>query len=139
MKLVFNVPRNTFTYLVEGFLACSLTSLRNQILTRYSQFFRKLLDSPSREVRGLAHIVRNDPRSTTFTNLRLLKEKTKMNNPELYCPAKVRASLPIQTVPETEMWRLGLLTNLFIVRSEALLRVEDTTSISSMIDSLCST
>ena len=30
IKLVFGVPRSTFTYLVEGFFASSYQSLRNQ-------------------------------------------------------------------------------------------------------------
>ena len=34
VKLVFNVPRSTFTYLVEGQLAAGFTSLRNQIMSR---------------------------------------------------------------------------------------------------------
>ena len=51
VKLVFGVPRNTYTYLVEDFLASGYTSLRNQILSRYPGFFRSLLGSPSKEVR----------------------------------------------------------------------------------------
>ena len=43
VKLVYGVPRNTFTYLVEGYFAAGQTSLRNQILSRYSGFYRKLL------------------------------------------------------------------------------------------------
>ena len=69
MKLAFDVPRNTFTYLVEGFLAFDMTSMRNQILSRYAGFYRKLLNSPSREVRGLARIISSDPRSTTCRNI----------------------------------------------------------------------
>ena len=139
VKLVYGVPRNTFTYLVEGFLASEMVSMRNQILSRYAGFHRKLMNSPSREVRGLVRIVSHDPRSTTCTNLRLLKEKSKMNQPELYSSAHVKAALPVQTVPENEKWRLGLLTNLLKVRSEMYLRVEDTRAITAMIESLCST
>ena len=65
VKLVFGLPRNTFTYLVEGFFASSFISLRNYIYTRYASFYRKLLLSPSREVLFLARIVKLDPRSTT--------------------------------------------------------------------------
>ena len=63
VKLVWGVPRSTFTYLVEGHLAGGQMSLRNQILSRYSGFFRGLLSSPSREVRLLARLVKSDPRS----------------------------------------------------------------------------
>ena len=51
VKLVYGVPRNTFTYLVEGFLAKDQPSLRNQILSRYPGFYKKLQMSPSKEVR----------------------------------------------------------------------------------------
>ena len=36
-KLVYGVPRSTFTYLVEGHFAAGHTSLRNQMLSRYSE------------------------------------------------------------------------------------------------------
>ena len=65
VKLTFEVPRSTFTYLVEGYLAKDFVSLRNQILGRYPSFFQKLLKSPSKEIRLLANIVGRDPRSNT--------------------------------------------------------------------------
>ena len=34
VKLVFGIPRNTFTYLAEGFFAENLTGLRNQVYCR---------------------------------------------------------------------------------------------------------
>ena len=54
VKLVFDIPRSTFTYLVEGFFASNHTSLRNQVISRYPGFFRTLLNSPSKEVRIVA-------------------------------------------------------------------------------------
>ena len=36
--LSFDVPRNTFTFLVEGFLGSDMRSMRNQIFSRYSGF-----------------------------------------------------------------------------------------------------
>ena len=67
--LLHDVPRSTFTYLVEGFLTMEKTSLRNQILSRYPGFFRKLQMSPSKEVRMLAKMVETDPRSTLTRTL----------------------------------------------------------------------
>ena len=57
VKLVYQVTRSTFTHLVEGFLAFSQVSLRNQILLRYPGFYRKLLVSPSREVRIFLQVI----------------------------------------------------------------------------------
>ena len=139
IKLVYGVPRSTFTYLVEGFFAAGQTSLRNQIISRYPGFYRNLLKSPSKEVRLLARIVSDDPRSTTCSNLRYIERLADLPQPELYSSHRVRAALPVKEVPELEKWRLGLMTNLFKLKNERYLRVEDSKSICAMLDSLCST
>ena len=139
VKLIYDVPRSTFTYLVEGFLAKSQTSLRNQILSRYPGFFRKLLTSPSKEVRILARVVQDDPRSTTCQNLRYLREATKVEHVEEYSSWRVRSLLPLKTVPENEMWRLGLMSTLMVAKSEKFMMVQDNKRICAMLDSLCST
>ena len=130
---------STFTYLVEGHFADDQTTFRNQVLSRYPSFFRNLLSSPSREVRILARIVSSDPRSTTYGNLRYIKQLTGLGQPEHYSSARVRGALPVKEVPECEKWRLGLITNLFKMKNERYLRVEDSKSICAMLDSLCST
>ena len=139
VKLIHQVPRSTYTYLVEGFLASSQTSLRNQILGRYTAFFRKLLNSPSKEVRILASMVSRDPRSTTCKNLRYLRQVTQLELVEEYSALRIKAALPVKQVPEREEWRLGLLSNLMNLRAEKHLVVQDSKHISDMIDSLCST
>ena len=139
VKLCYGVPRNTFTYLVEGWFAAEMVSMRNQVMTRYAGFYRKLLSSPSREIRALARIVADDPRSTTCSNLRLLRSKTGFSQPYMYSSLRIKAALPVQSVPDKEKWRLGLLTSLLNMRCEKDLRVEDTRRICAMIDSLCAT
>ena len=139
VKLVYGVPRNTYTYLVEGFLAQDQSSLRNQVLSRYPGFYRKLQYSPSKEVRMLVKMVSTDPRSTTCKNLRYLKEKTGLEQPESHCSWRVKGALPVQKVPEEQMWRLGLLANLMEMRQMKYMEVQDNQRITAMIDSLCST
>ena len=95
VKLVHGLPRNTFTYLVEGFLSGSQVSLRNQALSRYPGFYRGLLNSPSKEVKMLARMVSRDPRSTTCRNLKYLEQKTKLKNPEFCSSWKVRDALSL--------------------------------------------
>ena len=139
IKLIYRVPRSTFTYLVEGFFADTQTSLRNQILGRYPGFFGKLLSSPSKEVRVLARMVSGDPRSATCRNLRYLKEVTKLENVEKYSSWRIRDALPVKKVPEKEMWRIGLMISLLDMRCEKYMMVQDTKRICAMMDSLCST
>ena len=139
VKLVYGVPRSTYTYLVEGYLAAGHTSLRNQSLSRYPAFFRQLLKSPSKEVRVLARLVSSDPRSSTCSNLKYLQELTGLAQPQMFSTYRVKVELPVQLVPEPESWRLGLLDNLFKLKMERFLRVEDSKAICAMIESLCNT
>ena len=139
VKLVHGLPRNTFTYLVEGFLSGSQVSLRNQALSRYPGFYRGLLNSPSKEVKMLARMVSRDPRSTTCRNLKYLEQKTKLKDPEFCSSWKVRDALPVQNVPEKETWRLGMLSTLMKIKREKYLDVENMQHICAMLDSLAST
>ena len=114
--------------------------IKDSFLISMSQiFYRNLLSSPCKDVRILARIVSADPKSTTCANLRYLQKMTGLSQPELYSAGRIKIDLPSKQVPEAEKWRLGLLTNLFKLRSETYHRVEDTKSICAMIDSLCST
>ena len=63
-------------------------------------------------MRILARMVAEDPRSTTCRNLRYLREVTGMDNIEKYSSWRIRDSLPVQKVPEQELWRVGLLNSL---------------------------
>ena len=139
MKLVHDVPRSTFTYLVEGFLGKDHTSLRNQILSRYPSFYRKLKMSPSKEVRMLVNMISSDPRSTTCQNLRYLRKVIKLEDPEQFSSWRIKEELPKQDVPQAEQWRLGLMTRLMHMKQNLYMEVQDSQKITAMLDSLCST
>ena len=124
---------------MEGHLAAGHTSLRNQVLSRYSGFYQNLINSPSKEVRTLVRIISADPRSVTCSNLRYLQRITGLSQPQLYSSARIKIALPIKEVPDSEKWRLGLLDNLMKMKKEKHLKVEDSKTICAMIDSLCNT
>ena len=52
VRLAWNVPLTTHTWLVEveGYFCDKMQSLKNQILSRYPKFVKKLLESPSKEI-----------------------------------------------------------------------------------------
>ena len=87
----------------------------------------------------LVNMVSQDPRSTTCVNLRYLRKTTKMDMAEQFSSFRIREALPVQQVPEKEMWRLGLLTSLLKLSKEKYTMVQDSKQITAMIDSLCST
>ena len=125
--------------MVEGHFAAGHTSLRNQILSRYSGFYRNLINSPSKQVRILARIVSWNPRSSTCLNLRYLQKMIGLSKPQFISSAKVKIALPVKQVPESEKWRLGLLDNLLKMKQDTYIRVEDSKTICALIDSLCNT
>ena len=138
VKLVHNIPRSTFTYLVEGFFAANHVSLRNQVLSRYPGFVQNLLSSPSKEVRLLMNIVSREPQSVTSKNISYVEQLT-LRNPCQYSAAIIKRRLPSKQVPDDQKWRLGLITKLMEMRNQEYLLAEDSTRLSAWIDSLCST
>ena len=138
VKLVYNVPRSTFTYLVEGLFAREQMTLRNQVLSRYPGFVQNLLQSPSKEVRLLANIVARDPKSTTYKNIKYMEHLTDMS-PWDYSGLVIRKKLPVKQVPEGDKWRVGRITKLLDLRGQKHLCVQDNTRISAWLDSLCCT
>ena len=57
IKLAWNCPRATRSYLVQEVLACGYTSAKADILARYGKFFKGLRTSPCWEVTVLANLV----------------------------------------------------------------------------------
>ena len=62
VKLTWDVPCATRSYLVQQVLAPGLTSAKTDILARYGGFFRSLRKSPSVEVAVMANLAGNDIR-----------------------------------------------------------------------------
>ena len=134
MKLIWKVPRSTFTYLVEHVLAADFTSLRNQVYGRFASYFQNLFRSSSREVRHLARIVSRDARSVTCKNIQHLTTMSGLS-PWDYSSAKIRENLPKTEVPAGDWWRPSFLRKLLVMRS----RGDHSPSMNKMTDFLCST
>ena len=138
VKLIHNIPRNTYTYLVEGFFSDKHMSLRNQVLSRYPGFLQNLLSSPSKEVRLLANIVARDPKSTTYKNIKYIEQLT-LRSPWDYSGAVIKKLLPVLQVPDDQKWRIGFMSKLIKLNNEMHLCAEDHSRVDLWIDSLCST
>ena len=87
----------------------------------------------------LVNMVSSDPRSTTCKNLRYLREKTGLEQPQCFSSWKIKSVLPVKKVPVDHMWRLGLMTNLMEIKQRKYMEVKDSQRITAMLDSLCST
>ena len=86
----------------------------------------------------MAELAAGDKRTVTAGNLAHVSELTGLD-----CATSgwldIKAALPVREVPESEMWRLGLLDNLIGLRTELEREGRDTKSLIAMISSLCST
>ena len=76
-------------------------------------------------------------RSTTGKNLMQIERDTGLD-PWVTPAWKVRATVPRAEVPVSEGWRAQYLNKLIWARREMMTKVEDTTELYSLIDSLCS-
>ena len=138
VKLAWNVPLNTYTYIVENCLAENFVSLKKQIYSRYVKFFQNLFTSSSKEVRHLARIVSRDARSTVFRNVQFLLDTSGLS-PWDFANWRIVQKIDNSPVPPNNGWRMSLLLKLLATRSEKKASLEDCKQITLMIDSLCNT
>ena len=76
VKLTWEVPRYTRTYLLQRVLAPGFTSSRTEVLARFVTFFRSLRSAPSHEVRTAALLSARDLRTVTSRNVALVREES---------------------------------------------------------------
>ena len=60
VKLTYDLPRGTHTYIVENLLAKNFLPVKTEIMSRFVKFYSSLLKSPSLEVQMMAKSVIND-------------------------------------------------------------------------------
>ena len=94
VRLTWDCPRQTRTFLVQQVLSCGMTSARTDILTRYAKFFRGLRSSVSLEIRVLANLMSRNLESTTGRNLGMVRETSGLD-PWVVGPVKLKQALSI--------------------------------------------
>ena len=111
MKLTWDCPRATRTYLVQQVLACGHISAKTEVMARFTKFFQGLRSSPSREVATLANLLARDIRSSTGRNVRTISELTG-KSPWSDTAASMRIKLAeaeAVVVADMDKWRIGYL------------------------------
>ena len=141
IKLVWDCPRATRTYLVQQVLGCGSTSARTEIMARYSRFFQGLCSSPSREVATLVNLVARDIRSCTGRNIGLVTEQSG-KDPWVESSASIRAGLKeteAVQVQDEDKWRVGYLGLLLAQRQawKYMGAEDEEKEVQDLLDSLC--
>ena len=137
VKLAWSLPHSTHTYLVEDVLAKEFPTVKQQLLGRFINFFRKLLKSQSMEVRIVANMAGRCSRATTGSNLQKIQIETGLD-PWKEPAWKVRASISRAEVPAQEGFRVQYLWKLLAARQEMKSKSLDSSEVDELIDSLCS-
>ena len=134
VKLSWNVPRSTHSYIVDNLLADSFYTVKQQLIGQYVQFVKKLRNSPSPEIYMVFSMVSRCARSNTGKNLLNIERETSCD-PWTSSGWVIRESVKRADVPFNESWRIHYLKKLLDVRQET--GVDDDVSI--LIDGLCTT
>ena len=137
MKLTWEVPRATRTYLVQQMLGAGPTSAKTDILARFAGFFASLRKS----VAVLAGLTARDLRSTTGKNIKLVHELSGLD-PWEYGSARIKDELAKAEeveVPAVDQWRISYLQKLLEQRQMLYYGgdKEGKERMSDLIDSLC--
>ena len=107
LKLAWDCPRATRGYLVQDVLACGQDNIRTRILLKFKGFHDSLMISPSKEARMMVRVAREDIRSSTGSNIKLLQEETGLD-PCTVGKSALREALRKRgtiDVPEMDLWR----------------------------------
>ena len=140
VKLAWDCPLWTRTYMVQQLLCCGQTSARVDILCRYVKSFHSLRKSACHEVQVLSRLVARDIQSVTGKNLKYISEESGLN-PWTASHGKMKAALiagEAAEVPQQDRWHLLYLSSLLSQRREVhnLALEEDEDRLTDLIDSL---
>ena len=142
VKLAWQVPRATRSYLAKHVLCGGLTSVRVDLLSKFVGFFHGLRSSPCPEVSFMACLVGRDIRTTTARNLRLVSRESGLN-PWVESSSTIKKVLSKQEdnldIPAGDEWRLPYLSLLLEQRQAAhFYAMEDEEQrLSGLVDSHC--
>ena len=140
VKLAWELPRSTHTWLVTHLLGCGLPTAKETILAGFTGFLARLRRSASQEVRVMAEMEMRDATSVTGRNIYMFKRELR-TDPRSLTPRQTRdlvrsAEKPVH--PEEE-WKLDLLRDMLEERSQlkAEGREEELEQLQFYCDTLC--
>ena len=141
VKLAWEVPRGTRTFIVQQLLAPGMVSARAEVFGRFVGFLRGLRSAPSHEVRAMVALTARDLRTVTGQNIRTVEEATGgLVDVWVASPDSVRAAvMTVETVsvPECDSWRLPYLGKLLEERQGLYYSDADREYVQQLIESLC--
>ena len=112
-------------------------TVKQQLVGRFTNFFRSLLKIKSMEICVVANMVGRCAQSTTGGNLIRIHRETGQD-PWKEPAWKVRDGITRAEVPPQEGYRVQYLKKLITARTELRSKALETTEVDGLIESLCS-
>ena len=137
VKLAWNLPRSTHNYFLEHLLAKDMRSARQQILSQYIGFLKRLGKSVSSEVRIMRSIAAQDIRSVTGRNCSNLCQEFSVDPWQVSASSFSRGYKQYE-LPDQDRWRLSFLMDLLKQKYAMQACDENTDVVTELIESLCS-
>ena len=137
VKLVWDLPRSTHNYFVEHVLAKDFRSARQQILSQYIGFLKRLGKSVSSEVRIMKNIAAQDIRSVTGRNCLNLREEFSVDPWEVSA-SRFNMDYKQYELPGQDRWRVSYLMDLLKQKYDMQACDEKVDVVTQLIESLCS-
>ena len=138
VKLAYDLPRNTKTFIVDNYLAINFDSVMKELFSRYVNFVKSLQKSFSYEIRSLFEIIGYNCQSNTGRNLHFIQTQSGLD-PYRISSRKIRDLDMGQQIPVNEMWRIPTLDRLLKSQNTLIDNMESTEEVDAIIDSVCTT
>ena len=131
IRTMLSLPRNTHRYLLEPL--AETPHIIKFLWKRFVTFVGSIADGNKTVLRRVLDLVRNDTRSVTGKNLRLLKMKTEnFNEKELDVHKK-----EYKAIPSEEMWRVPLTRDLIATRCGDISSFLSKEQLDNLADHVC--
>ena len=122
---------------MDNLLSAGIPSLRLSILARFCKFVDSVRKSSSMEVRLVASLASVDIRSATGSNLFGIRKEFKVEPRDSYGELRSGILEAVSVVPAQDTWRIRCLTNYLEQKYQQEARLEDTSDVTDLIDSIC--
>ena len=114
IRNILNIDRTSHRYMIEPL--SDKAHLKTLLASRYTTFYRSLVDSKKFPVRYLARISEDDNRTVIGKTLSFLKTTCNVSDLSLLRPSLVKQYMVYKHVPDCDQWRVYLAKELLEAR-----------------------
>ena len=137
VRKMFRLDRTTHRYFIEA--VSNMSHIKKALMKRFMKFTNKISESPKVSARNILNTIKEDCRSTTGRNLRMIMKCCKKQRLGDVTNNAISQQHYVP-VPVSEKWRIDLVKELLDIRDNIYDSVQwNTEEISCCINYLCTT